>query len=84
MIFFRAKVYETIKKIPQGKTMTYGQVARTIGNPKAARAVGNALAKNRNSRIPCHRVIRSDGKIGGYKDGIRKKRELLVKEGIVL
>lgn len=81
---FQDKVYRVVKKIPRGKTITYGEVAQAIGNPKAARAVGNALARNRDLKIPCHRVIRSDGKIGGYREGTSKKRELLSKERIPL
>ena len=78
---FQDKVYETVKKIPRGKVLTYKQVAELAGRPRAFRAVGNVLNKNRDPRIPCHRVIRSDGKIGGYNQGIKKKALLLYKEG---
>jgi len=80
---FQDNVYEVVKKIFKGHIMTYKQVAKIIGSPEAARAVGNALNKNRDSKIPCHRVIRSDGKIGGYREGEKKKRELLIKEGAI-
>ena len=60
--------------------MTYGEVAELAGNPKASRAVGNILHKNYNKAIPCHRVIRSDGKLGGYNRGPENKKELLKKE----
>lgn len=64
--------------------MTYKEVARLTGRPKAYRAVGNILNKNSDPRIPCHRIIRSDGKIGGYNRGIKKKKEILIKEGVVI
>lgn len=78
---FREKVYETVKKIPKGKVLTYKEVAEKIGNPKSCRAVGNVLNKNRDKSVPCHRVIRSDGSIGGYAWGNAKKRQLLKEEG---
>ncbi len=71
-----------VKKIPAGKTMSYKAVAQRTGRPQAWRAVGNILNKNRDPEIPCHRVIRSDGSIGGYNRGIKKKRALLQKEGV--
>ena len=84
---FSDKVIQVVKKITRGKTLTYAQVANRAGNPKAARAVGNVLNKYykecvRNSlpTIPCHRVVRSDGKTGGYVLGEKKKKELLKKE----
>ena len=64
--------------------MTYKQVAKLAGKPMAYRAVGNILNKNHDTAIPCHRVIRSDGKIGGYNKGIKKKKEILFSEGIVI
>jgi len=78
---FKEKVIKIVKKIPRGKVLTYKEVAEKAGKPRAWRAVGNILAKNKNPTIPCHRVIRSDGEIGGYNKGRRKKRELLKKEG---
>lgn len=77
---FKEKVLEIVKKIPKGKILTYSEVALKAGSPKAYRAVGNTLNKNYDSSIPCHRVIRSDGKLGGYNRGVNKKRELLKKE----
>lgn len=77
---FRNRVLSVVKKIPKGKTMTYGQVAEKAGSAKAYRAVGNILNKNYNPDIPCHRVVRSDGKIGGYNRGAEKKLEILKKE----
>ena len=84
---FYKKVWLTCSKIPKGKTMTYGELAKIIGSPKAARAVGSALGKNPFAPIvPCHRVIRSDGKLGGYSGigGVKKKIEMLRKEGVTI
>ncbi len=80
---FKQKVFDAVSQIPRGKTLTYKQVAEAIGHPKSWRAVGNALNKNYNPKIPCHRVIKSDGKIGGYNRGCGKKREILQKEKAV-
>ena len=77
---FQQKVYEVVRKIPKGKTMSYREVAEKAGFPLAWRAVGNVLNKNRNPKVPCHRVIRSDGKIGGFFGGTKKKIVLLEKE----
>lgn len=79
---FQNKVYSVVKNIPKGKVLTYKQVAEKIGSPHAFRAVGNALNKNMDPSIPCHRVIKSDGSFGGYNRGAKKKRELLLKEGV--
>lgn len=78
---FSSKVYSVVSKIPKGKTLTYREVAIKAGNPKAVRAVGNILNKNRDSRVPCHRVVRSDGSTGGYAWGAEKKKRILKKEG---
>lgn len=78
---FSNGVYEIVKKIPRGKVLTYKQVAVKLGNTGLARAVGNALNKNRDKKVPCHRVIRSDGNLGGYNGGKKKKFLLLKKEG---
>lgn len=80
---FQKAVYRTTRKIPKGKVATYGQIARFIGSPKATRAVGNALNSNPFApKVPCHRVVNSDGKIGGFAFGIDKKSTLLRKEGV--
>ena len=84
---FQLKVWEYLKKIPRGSVKTYSQVAKSIGKPLAVRAVANAIGKNPCApKIPCHRVIRSDGSLGGYsgKGGIKTKILLLKKEGISL
>ena len=78
---FTKAVYAVVKTIPKGKTLTYKEVAILAGKPNAARAVGNILNKNFDPKIPCHRVIRSDGKTGGYNRGAKRKQELLIKEG---
>ena len=84
---FQQKVWSYLRKIPRGSVKTYSQVANAIGKPLAARAVANAIGKNPYApKIPCHRVIRSDGSLGGYsgKGGVKTKRFLLKKEGIML
>ncbi len=81
---FQIKVWKYLKRIPKGKVKTYKQVAIGINRPKSARAVANACAKNPHApQIPCHRVIRSDGTIGGFsaQGGIKAKKNLLKKEG---
>ena len=78
---FTEKVYEVVKKIPKGKVLTYKEVASRAGNVKASRAVGNILNKNHDPKIPCHRVIRSDGGLGGYNRGPDKKKRILKSEG---
>jgi len=80
---FSEKVYAVVKKIPKGRVLTYKEVAKRAGKPLASRAVGNILNKNHDPKIPCHRVIRSDGKLGGYNGGARKKQEILVAEGFL-
>ena len=80
---FQLKVWNYLKKIPRGKVASYLEVAKAIGKPKAFRAVANAVGKNPYPPlIPCHRVIRSDGSLGGYsgKGGINEKRRLLFLE----
>ncbi len=82
MTLFQREVYRIVRKIPKGKVMTYKEVAFVIGSPRSCRAVGNALNKNRDPAVPCHRVVRTDGQAGGYRDGVNKKIQLLKKEGI--
>ena len=78
---FREKVLDVVKQIPRGKVLTYKEVARRAGSPRAYRAVGNILNKNYDPKISCHRVVRSDGKIGGYNRGERAKLRKLREEG---
>ena len=81
---FQINVWEEIKRIPKGQTRTYKEIALALKKPKSSRAVANACGKNPFLiEIPCHRVIRSDGKLGGYsgKGGIKQKRKLLKEEG---
>ena len=80
---FQKKVWRELSKIPKGETRTYNEIAIAIGHPLAVRAVANACGKNPQPiKIPCHRVIRSDGKLGGYSapGGIAAKRRLLKEE----
>ena len=84
---FQIEVWKELSKIPKGEVRTYKQIAKSIGKPKSSRAVANACAKNPYPIvIPCHRVIRSDGTIGGYsgQGGGKLKKELLKKEGVRL
>ena len=79
---FNQRCYDLLKLIPEGKVTTYGEMAKAL-NTKAWRAVGSAMAKNKNLFvIPCHRVVRSDGAIGQYALGADKKSELLKTEGV--
>lgn len=85
---FDARVYEFCSRIPKGRVSTYGEIAKAIGKPGASRAVGQALKRNPYApRVPCHRVIRSDGNLGGFSGSdagmIKKKMRLLRKEGIM-
>ncbi len=79
---FQLRVWEALRKIPAGKTMSYGDIAEAVGAPKAVRAVGAACGANPvGVAIPCHRVVRSDGSLNGYRWGVPRKRELLRREG---
>lgn len=81
---FKERVLKVVSKIPKGKTMSYAGVARAAGSPKAYRAVGNIMHNNPDPvHVPCHRVIKSDGTIGGYAGGVKKKIALLKKEGVI-
>ena len=82
---FTRAVYRAVCEIPPGQTRSYQWVARRIKRPHSARAVGNALHRNPFApRVPCHRVVRSDGTLGGYAGGTRRKRDLLRREGSVV
>lgn len=78
---FKQNVLKIVSQIPVGKTLTYSQVATFAGNPRAARVVGMIMSQNYNSEIPCHRVVRKDGTMGGYnRGGIERKMKLLSEE----
>ena len=79
---FEEAVYAIIRRIPKGQTRSYRWVAEQLGNPGLARAVGNALHRNPYApTVPCHRIVRSDGTLGGYARGPARKRALLRREG---
>ena len=76
-------VYDLLLKIPAGKVSTYGDLARALGNPSASRAIGRILGENPNPiKVPCHRVVMSNGRVGGYAYGTAMKRQLLENEGV--
>jgi methylated-DNA-[protein]-cysteine S-methyltransferase len=78
---FQKAVYAATMEIPLGQTRSYAWIARRIGAPKSSRAVGNALNKNPYAPfVPCHRVVASDGSLGGFRGGLSKKRRLLAME----
>ncbi len=78
---FERRVYAVVARIPKGQTRSYQWVAKQLGNSSLARAVGQALSRNTDPvRVPCHRVIRTDGGLGGYRWGVSKKRRLLQRE----
>lgn len=82
---FKEKVYETLRSVPKGKVVTYGQLAGLAGKPKAARAVGMFMRTNPDApHTPCHRVVASDGSLTGYSagNGISTKKEILISEGV--
>jgi len=82
---FDERTLEALKKIPRGRIVTYKILAKAIGWPRASRAVGNAVGRNPGApKVPCHRVVRSDGRLGGYSGpgGLREKIELLNREGV--
>lgn len=75
---FTLAVLSVVRNIPKGKVLTYQQVAKLAGSPRAYRAVGNIIRNNKDNTIPCHRVIKSDGRIGGY-NGLRGEKLALLK-----
>jgi len=78
---FQARVWRALQRIPPGRTATYAEIAAAVGQPRAVRAVGRACATNPLMLlVPCHRVVRADGNLGGYRGGIARKRELLARE----
>ena len=78
---FQRRVWQALRKIPVGRTVSYSDIARRIGAPKSVRAVAQAIAANKLAvAIPCHRVVRSDGSLSGYRWGVARKRALLDRE----
>lgn len=75
---FRERVLAVVRSIPRGKVMTYQEVARRAGSPRAFRAVGTIMKYNADTSVPCHRVVRSDGTLGGY-NGLRGEKERLLR-----
>ncbi len=87
MTLFQSECYEALKKVPSGKVISYAGLAEMIGRPNAQRAVGSAMNKNPYApKVPCHRVIRSDGSLGGFSapGGTKLKKKLLKNEGFIL
>ncbi len=81
---FTLRVHAVVRSIPRGQVLTYKEVAKRALRPRAFRAVGTILNKNYDPSIPCHRVIRSDGKTGGYNRGAARKKAILKKEGALV
>lgn len=80
---FADRVRDAVRQIPRGETRSYGEVAKAIGYPRAARAVGTVMKNNYDPTVPCHRVIRADGTIGGYnRGGTERKRQILLEESM--
>ncbi len=80
---FKTRVLEEVRSIKKGSTATYGEVAARAGRPRSARAVARFMAANYDPNVPCHRVVRKDGTLGGYnRGGEAAKRVLLIKEGV--
>jgi len=80
---FASKVYKKLKKVPKGRVTTYKDLAKAAGKEKAIRAVGNIMNKNPYApQVPCHRVVKSDGSVGGFASGVEKKIEMLESEGV--
>ena len=81
---FADRVRDAVRQIPKGETRSYGEVAKAIGYSGAARAVGTVMKNNYDPTVPCHRVVRSDGKLGGYnRGGVERKRRILKKKRVV-
>ena len=85
MTTFQSDCYEALKKVPKGKVITYAGLARMIGRPKAHRAVGSAMNKNPYApQVPCHRVVKSNGDLGGFATDIEVKIKRLQEEGVMV
>ena len=78
---FQVQVWQALLRLPEGSTISYGELARALGRPGSARAIGNAVGRNPvGCLIPCHRVIRDTGALGGYRWGLPRKRAMLARE----
>lgn len=85
MTIFQKEVLQKLREVPRGRVTTYQALAKALGRPRASRAVGNALHVNPEApRVPCHRVVCSNGLLGGYAGGKRKKIALLASEGVFI
>lgn len=84
MASFQEKIYRVVRKIPRGQVLSYKEVAERAGHPLAWRAAGNVLHNNYHPDVPCHRVVRADGRVGGFRGGGQKKTALLRKEGVLI
>ena len=85
MTSFQSQCYKALKKVPPGKVITYGGLAEMIGRPKAHRAVGSAMNKNPFApKVPCHRVVKSNGDLGGFSIDIKVKIKRLQEEGVMV
>jgi len=81
---FQSAAYKVVAKIPRGGVLSYQDVAKKAGSPRACRAVGNIMNRHQIKGLPCHRVIRADGSVGGYFWGTEKKIKRLKKEGVLI
>lgn len=82
---FTERVKDVVRKIPKGEVLTYKQIAKMAGSSKAFRAVGTIMSKNYDLKIPCHRVVKTDGSMAGYnRGGVKKKIDILKKEGVLI
>ncbi len=80
---FRDRVYELLRQVPAGRVTTYRELARAAGRPRAYRTVGQIMGANRDiPKTPCHRVVRSDARLGGYREGVQNKIARLKSEGV--
>jgi AraC family transcriptional regulator of adaptative response/methylated-DNA-[protein]-cysteine methyltransferase len=82
---FQRRIFEALRAIPRGETRSYAELAASVGRPTAIRAAASACARNPVALVvPCHRIVRSDGGVGGYRWGVDRKREILSAEGAVI
>ena len=83
VVIDKKRIYDLVSQIPKGRVSTYGLLANAIGRPRVGRAIGKLLSRNPNPiTVPCHRIICSDGRVGGYSKGVKEKIRLLNSEGV--